>query len=244
MNGKTHSTVGGMTAGLLVAHALSKGDLAFEFNNITVHTLVAIYPAMVGGILPDMDMPNSRSGRYVRKFLNISITGSAAILAVLGILSIIRKSISGLLLPTIIYLTLTSILSVTLKTFSHRKQTHYGIVALLLFLPFLWCSQKATGHILYDIFGSGLLGFWLGWLSHIIADSFNKKGVPWLFPFSSKHYHIATVKTGTKEEEVFRYISIGFFVVVYTVILVVGSGVHAQIANENNQLLYFCYNLV
>lgn len=225
MNSKTHMIVGGMSAGLLVSYAVAKGELTLDINNIVVHTPVCIYPAVIGSILPDMDMPQTKSGRVVRKMLNMGITVSTSFIVGTIVLSFFIKSLTALLIPLIICLVLMSLFSVWLKTISHRKQTHYGIVGVLMFLPFIVFSFRATSHIINDIIGSCLLGFWIGWFSHIIADSFNKKGIPWLYPFTNKHYYIMKVKTGTKEEETFRTISIGVFCLLYSLILLLLGGV-------------------
>lgn len=66
----------------------------------------------------------------------------------------------------------------------HRGFTHTLIIPILLIL----ISTE------YDIF-SLVLGFAFGWLTHLYADLWNKKGIPILAPLNPKKIHIATVKT-------------------------------------------------
>ena len=54
-----------------------------------------------------------------------------------------------------------------------------------------------------------VFGLLIGWLCHIIADCFNKKGVPLLWPLSPSKIHVACFKTGTWHEYVFIVLWLG-----------------------------------
>lgn len=57
---------------------------------------------------------------------------------------------------------------------------------------------------LINIFSSTIaVGFLLGTMSHLVLDTFNYKGIMWFWPFTTKHYHIARIKTRTVAENIF-----------------------------------------
>lgn len=60
------------------------------------------------------------------------------------------------------------------------------------------------------------MGFLIGTMSHLVLDTFNYKGIMWLYPFTKKHYHIARIKTRTGWETAFMavMIAITLFVLV------------------------------
>lgn len=81
-------------------------------------------------------------------------------------------------------------------------------------IPFIgWFAQKA-GHrtlfhapliytglmfILSVLFGiNGIsVGLYIGIMSHILLDTLNGKGIPWLFPIFSKKFHVARIRAGS-----------------------------------------------
>lgn len=50
-----------------------------------------------------------------------------------------------------------------------------------------------------------IMAFTIGAASHLLLDMCNYKGIPLLYPLS-KHYHIASVKTGGKGEAAFGFV--------------------------------------
>ena len=56
------------------------------------------------------------------------------------------------------------------------------------------------------------LGFLIGTMSHLILDSFNYKGVMWLYPLTKKHFHIASIKTRGFGETMFLIIMVALSV--------------------------------
>lgn len=220
MNGKTHKIIGGLSAGLFVAYSFGEGSFTVPLFGTEINSLLMVYPAIIGGILPDIDMPNSQSGRLARKALDISILLSViggtlvSLLAVLGYVPLLA------LAPIAILALVSSILRLSIQSFSHRKETHYGLTAALLAVPVFYFIIFTEVNFVHNVISSILLGLWVGWFSHILADTFNKKGIPWLYPITSKHFYIATVKTGTDEEEVFRKIVTALFLGLYVVVVI------------------------
>ncbi|MBQ3421503.1 MAG: metal-dependent hydrolase, partial [Romboutsia sp.] len=92
------------------------------------------------------------------------------------------------------------------KTFGHRTITHS--LTLFFFLLFLF------SYLELNIFISS--GFLIGYLSHIILDMFNKKGVQLFYPFKIK-VRLMKIATGTISENFFKYLLIAtaFTLIVY-----------------------------
>lgn len=70
--------------------------------------------------------------------------------------------------------------------------------------------------------------FLFGFISHLIADSFNPQGVPWLFPFvplsKKQHVPVISVRTASSKELIYRWVSFIFMIItcgywLYTVIV-------------------------
>ncbi len=84
------------------------------------------------------------------------------------------------------------------KLFTHRGFTHTLAIPLLLaFLQYLCMSAPIV--LLPEL----LFGYNVGWCMHIVADMFNKKGVPILWPLTKQHFHVASVLTSSWQETVF-----------------------------------------
>ena len=59
------------------------------------------------------------------------------------------------------------------------------------------------------------IGFGIGTFSHLVLDTFNYKGIMWLWPLTKKHYHIARVKTRSVGENIFMVAMIAITVISY-----------------------------
>ena len=86
----------------------------------------------------------------------------------------------------------------------HRGITHTLLFPALLALLMLWV-QRASVMIVPDL----LLGLNVGWSAHIVADLFNRKGVPLFWPLTNKHVHIACFLTSSWQEVVFIILWLG-----------------------------------
>lgn len=227
MNGYTHMVVGGLTAGLALSASISVKQLGFDINAHTVYPVLFVMPAIIGGLGPDIDMPNSTSGRFIRKALFLSISGSGLILFALAIITLINGGVFNTLIPLAIFFVIVCGLIAFVSTAKHRRETHSGLLCLLLFLPVIWIVLWLKANLLTNTMLSIWIGFWLGWFSHLVADSFNRKGVPWLYPLKNAkgkytYYHIMTVTTGTEQETIFRVCSYVVMMLFYFVIILLG----------------------
>jgi inner membrane protein len=89
--------------------------------------------------------------------------------------------------------------------FSHRGFIHTPILYVVLYALMSMVLPQAI-----------CLGFLIGTISHLVLDTFNYKGIMWMYPFSLKHFHIASIKTRTTMETIFMavMIAITLFVLV------------------------------
>ena len=81
------------------------------------------------------------------------------------------------------------------KIFKHRGFTHTGIVAASFTALFLLMDIGKV-NIATILAHSLMFGFVVGYWSHIIADMFNYKGVPLLWPIIPNRIHLMGVVTG------------------------------------------------
>ena len=84
------------------------------------------------------------------------------------------------------------------KMLTHRGITHTLLVPVILAV-LQWFLMDKGVIVLPDL----IFGFNIGWVVHIIADMFNKKGVPLLWPLTNAHLHVATILTSTWQEGLF-----------------------------------------
>ncbi|MGL4344629.1 MAG: metal-dependent hydrolase [Cellulosilyticaceae bacterium] len=84
------------------------------------------------------------------------------------------------------------ILRYPFKVFGHRGATHSLLATLIVFA------------IIGGIFKGGpiTLGMTLGYLSHLLLDMLNPRGVPLFYPFTKEKYKIARIHTGEGGEQV------------------------------------------
>jgi inner membrane protein len=75
------------------------------------------------------------------------------------------------------------------KIFEHRGITHTLVVPVLLLI--LWALNGYSNIV---------MGALIGWMSHILLDLNNDKGVPIFFPCTWKKFHILTITTGGKKQ--------------------------------------------
>ena len=78
------------------------------------------------------------------------------------------------------------------SVFSHRGFIHTPLLYIALYFLMSMILPQAI-----------CLGFLIGTLSHLVLDTFNYKGIMWLYPLTKKHYHIASIKTRTFGETAF-----------------------------------------
>lgn len=94
------------------------------------------------------------------------------------------------------------------KFFGHRGFIHSPFLYCTIYLAF-FCLYTTKCPIEYhSLYYAANTGFLMGALSHLILDTFNKVGIPWFMPFSTKRINIACIKTRSQEENIFEIIQI------------------------------------
>ncbi|SEM89826.1 inner membrane protein [Ligilactobacillus sp. WC1T17] len=93
------------------------------------------------------------------------------------------------------------------KTLGHRGGTHSLFCAAIVYALCLWIRNLYFTKAVY------VAPFWLllGYLAHLLEDSFSKEGINWFWPLSKNKFkaggHFAYYRTGKISE----YILLGFF---------------------------------
>lgn len=213
MNYKTH-LAGGALAGVVFSGLVVK-DLGLMETIINTGVITGM--SLVGSLLPDIDKENTYISNRAKPVAKLaSLTGHrgmfhAPILWTL-LLWVMLEFASGNIAKTaciIIYV------GYMISILGNRR----GVKNLYIILP-----SVLLGVILflYDSTQLNLvwLGLYIGVISHLVFDTLNKKGIPWLYPISKKKYHIAKIVTGGDFEIFFKYFMVALtFVVGYVMFI-------------------------
>lgn len=109
------------------------------------------------------------------------------------------------------------------RAFGHRGFFHTPILYIALY--FLM-SMALPMNI--------CLGFLIGTMSHLILDSFNYKGIMWLFPLTKKHFHIASIKTRGFGETMFLILMVALSVYAFVKVGTVTEPIHFDVDTFKN----------
>lgn len=228
MNGKTHMIVGGLTGGIVLAHGIANHTSSFSFSGYEIYPIIITIAGAVGGLAPDVDMDRSTSGKFLHNILHAGLIISAIFLAIMYFtprtgIEILDRAVGMSVginrnVP-IIFAGFCLLIMVIIGRSKHRGFTHTTIALLIIAVPLIYMLLTKTGFSGADIVVSAQIGFVLGWLSHMVIDTFNYPGTPWLWPIINKHFNIMRVDSGTNEETIFCSIAIIAFVAVYASII-------------------------
>ncbi|NEZ47228.1 metal-dependent hydrolase [Clostridium niameyense] len=147
---------------------------------------------LLGVLLPDIDADYSliRSKRYLYTFI------------ILGLVVVFNAESN----VPIIGISVMLILIFILKKTEHRTVMH-SLLGLMIFTVCMICiSKKATIY------------FVLGYVTHLLADSFTISGIPLFYP-RLQSVGRRKIKTGSSQEMIIKY-SCLFIVILKTVIIV------------------------
>lgn len=221
MTGVTHKKVGVATAVTSMSF-LMFADSDFRLAKVPVY-LCMIPLAAFAAVLPDIDMRNSEMGKKRVMYLTyIGATGmSVSVFALLAILYRSSKVLGSgfsfsLMLEdavlkncmflvaggmTLIFIPL--LLGTVIDNWKHRHETHSLTALGIVSIPLVFLS--GTPILFYLV-----LGFSVGYGSHILADMFNTKGVALVSPFNESMFgwhHVIPfwrgIVTGSKAESGF-----------------------------------------
>lgn len=82
----------------------------------------------------------------------------------------------------------------------HRGAFHAPLLYLLAYVVGVAATPRWA-----LLWSAGFVGV----LSHLILDSFNPAGIPWLYPFSKRKFHFGNIRTGSIFDGVLRLLLIG-----------------------------------
>lgn len=228
MNATTHMVIGGLTGGLALALGIGSRTLSLHFSGYEIYPLLVTVAGVVGGLSPDIDMRHSRAGRALRKILRFGLFASALFLVIMYFLpptgvDILDGAIGlGARVDRGVPLVLAAFcifILVAVEKSKHRGFTHTAVGLIFIALPLMFMLYTGTMFVGANIAVSVQIGFILGWLSHMVIDTFNLGGIPWLWPLFRKRIRVARIKTGTKGEGTFLAMSVVVFAAAYALIL-------------------------
>jgi membrane-bound metal-dependent hydrolase YbcI (DUF457 family) len=194
MLGKSHVVTGALSWATVV------GPVAYVTD--AHYTPVAVGGGLllgaIGGIMPDIDAPGALITRGWLPGMNKNILIKAFALIISIPFRLMSHFVHGVL--------------------GHRGGTHslamtavVSLLTALLVFTFqgpLWIVEALT----------------LGILAHIASDSVTKSGCPWFWPFSDTHHRVPVffgyITTGTKKEEVIRYLVFWPLLILFTVVAI------------------------
>jgi len=197
MTGKSHKAIGTAVGAAITIYGLRNGINAAP---------LALLSAPLAAMLPDIDHNSSKYGRsrkIIAKTATI-IAGTAAIGVAWYYSAYIVANYTTLLIMALGFVapvTIVYLLSQTRKAKNligfaskHRGITH----TLVLPLCMLFAVQFVT-ELYFQILAYGFIA---GYLSHIVADCFTRKGCPIFFPITTKTINLTNIATGSQAEKI------------------------------------------
>lgn len=102
------------------------------------------------------------------------------------------------------------------KVFGHRTITHSVVMSIFMTLILLSSTLLFTG-VPNFIYTNLVIGFCVGWFSHLLLDLLTVKGIPVFYPFIKKKYNLLKFRTDRDEEFVSMLILLvtGISMVIY-----------------------------
>ena len=85
------------------------------------------------------------------------------------------------------------------KVFGHRTITHSVVISIFMTMILLFSTLLFSG-IPNFIYSNLIIGFCVGWFSHLLLDLLTVKGIPVFYPFIKKKYSLLKFKTNRDEE--------------------------------------------
>ena len=228
MNGTTHITIGGLTGGLILAQTMAANALSLNFAGYEIYPLIVTVGAAVGGLAPDVDIAHSKAGRFLRDGLRYTLASSAIFfLAMVFMPQTGIRLLDGALAQgarvnrgvPFVLAAFCGLIMVIIEKSKHRGFTHTTAALLLVAFPLIFMLVTGVMFVGADIAVSGQIGFVLGWLSHMVADTFNRGGVPWLWPVMKKRFKVMRIKTGSGMEGKFTMVCTLLFILCYAAII-------------------------
>lgn len=174
MTGKAHLTIG-----IAATVAVSK-HFKIDIN------LASLTVCSIASVFPDIDHPKSLINKYILPVKNKSV--KLTIYLSLGIFIIALN----MFYFNYSYLNVIGIFLILIGVSTHREGVIHSLSGLFIFSLTFAYTSKRFGYSGYSI------PFFIGYISHIIADMFTNRGVPLFYPFIKKKFKMPlTFKVGS-----------------------------------------------
>ena len=199
MLGKTHRYVGGCCGVIAAEQLLLQNDITI--NNLMVSGML-VTGSIIGALLLDIDKKGTIIGKKVPTLASIlnflfghrGATHAPLIwILICSLLIFINNNISNNIRTFIISIytcsTFYIFIKFLLKKIQRSKKWH-SFLGLFLGIVISYHFYTLESVILNCLFIFIVIGIFIGAFSHIILDTFNKMGIPWLYPIIKKKFHI------------------------------------------------------
>jgi inner membrane protein len=164
MTGKTHFGIG------IISTVVLSQYLSYDLS------LGALMVCSIASLLPDIDHPKGIINKYLLPLKNKQF--KMTIFFVIGIFLVILNYFYF----DNMYINLTGIFIILIGFSSHRDGTTHSFLGL-------FCFAGVFGVVAMTNNLNGLIvPFIIGYMSHLIADMFTKRGVMLLYPFISRKF--------------------------------------------------------
>lgn len=235
MTWSTH-VIGGLQAGIIASCVI---DASPE------NSAVIIGASVLGSILPDIDHPDSKITRSdsllslvshgVSRFtkhrgFTHTIIGALVFALLFYGLAIFRTGAEGVL---------SFFVAIILFSFLHLAGGDLAYIAgWLAAAAYIFGPQiirfltNSNINLSFNRYSALLyaVGIFIGCLAHMFYDTFNKGGIMWFWPFTSKKYRFMTIKTNTRGEVGFGLIQ--FFLLFFMMMTFVSKSGIFDMANS------------
>lgn len=216
MTWKTH-LIGGATAGLVLANSIDSTSMT--------ETALIIGASLLGSVLPDIDHQQSKLargdamvgvasavvGRFTKhRGFTHTIPGAVVFAVATYILMMFNSAQQALI-------ALASAFSgfILLQIFGSLRR--YSVVlALIAYLVIPRLLPYLQGKAVPVAFSPGTaklaaMGVFAGCISHMLYDTFNRRGIMWAFPLSMKPVRAASIRTRGVGEGLFASVMLVVF---------------------------------
>jgi membrane-bound metal-dependent hydrolase YbcI (DUF457 family) len=191
MTGASRKTIGTAAGIALFLYGWKNGNYEYA---------PALITAPIGAMLPDIDHGQSKlgdaRGKIVKTVLGVAAVAFVAYLAyqyfVLGDVSAVVNTALWVLAPVAILVLLSNVDAIHNALHfatKHRGIMHTLVLPVLFFLGFIFLQEPLLKH--------AVLGLFIGYVSHILADCMTSQGCPALFPVTTKNLHFLNITTGS-----------------------------------------------
>lgn len=175
---------------------------------VTTIPAIGIISSVAGGLFADIDHEHSKYGRKLKQCRDI-ISTTGRIITVIG-MTLLSVNYFGLInTPAFAPFYLLSLAAgITLMALGYMSGLlkHRGIAHTLLFPAAMTAVYYVIGFkyslgVTSAVICSLIFGFNIGYVSHVLADSLNGKGVPLLWPLSPSRIRFLDIPYGGMAEK-------------------------------------------